>query len=382
MPTNMPRGNTPRRGLAKGAIVRWPNRTKKDGRGPWLYGLVVQERANAVTVEILDFAWRNAWDLTTVHVSWSESIHEVQGSRGLHALVLHTLDGRDDVDDELPGTDEPSIDYEVGPLPGTDEISVLETPRPLDRFSDETIKELTRRHKSFLTFAAAQLYGLAPSKVKENRTLFKRRLDRLFLVILPTAIAAHHLAWWEILGFLCRLPLETDPRCSIFHNLAPHPETQQLALDKIYWPVLSSPQALRARYDELRKDGWKPVPQVGDELAHDLMRLHLEFGAWSDVDQIVRPETWETAVWERLHTRFKDLRAQERARMFREHWQEPYFRHLLEGCLRGLTATVGAAKAGEIVNAEIRQIIDEHARLMRPDWMGEAEKLLPGLRDP
>ncbi len=383
MPTNKPpHKRTSRRGLMKDAIVRWPNRTKKDKRGPWLYGLVVETRASAVTVQVLDFAWRNAWDLTTVHLSWSDSIHEIQGSRGLHELVVLTLDGRTHTDDGLPGMDEPSVDDKESRLPGTGEDSVFETPRPLDRFSDETLEELTRRYKGFVAFAATQLYRLAPSKARKDRALFKRRLDRLFRVILPMAVAADHLTWWEIVGLLCHLPLEAEPRHSLFETLAPHPETQQLVLDEVYWPMVSSPQAMRARYGELRESDLGPQPQVGDELAYGLMRLHQEFGHWSDVNWITRPETWKAAVWERLHARFQDLPAPVRARMFREHWQQPYFLRLLNACLKGLAATVGDAKASETVNAEIRQIIDEHARRMRPDWMGEAEKLLPGLRPP
>ncbi len=369
MPAKKPDKHPRKPAPATDRIVRWPNpNKKKDDRGPWLYGMVLKERTHALTVQILDFAWRDAWDLTTRHLSWSADVYEMEGRRGLHDLVTLTMDGRDDEKEILPGTEEDGYSHE-----GL---------RPLDTFDRETVKLLTSRYKGFVWLAIRQLWSARAAASEGRPALLKRRSDRFYETILPTAVEKH-LTWWKIIILLeeaSGLDRLLHKSVTPFQMLAAYPKTQDLIIERVYWPLLSCRQAQRARYKELYIR--TRIPKDNDELARGVKRLYRKFSCTTDPVQVIHPETWEETVWQRLQTHFRLLHTDSRVHMFRDHWQQPYFPRLLKGCLDGLIQSVGAAKACETVSEEIRQIIAEHARLLCPNWMNEAEKLLPGLKAP
>lgn len=370
MPAKKPDKRTRKLAPATDRIVRWPNpNKKKDDRGPWLYGMVLKERPHSLTVQILDFAWRDAWDLTTRHLAWSADVYEMEGRRGLHDLVMLTMDGRDDEKEILPGTEEDGYSDE-----GL---------RPLDTFDRETIKLLTSRYKGFAWLAIRQFWSARAAASEGRPALLKRRTDRFYETILPTA-AERHLTWWKIIVLLEQsLAFDgLDEGVTLFRAVAAYPKAQDLIIERVYWPLLYSHQAQRARYKDLQENIRARMSTGSDELARGVKRLYRRYNCTTDLVRVIHPETWEEAVWKRLQPHFRKLYTESRVRMFRDHWQQPYFLRLLKACLDGLAANIGEAKACETVNGEMEQIIKERTRLLFPDWLNEAKALLPSLKVP
>lgn len=348
-------------------IVRWATTKKKDVRGPWAYGMVVGERGSDLDVQVLDFAWRNAWDLTTIHLHTSTVVYEMDGRHGLHDLVTLTLDGRADGGDKMPGTEEGYVD-------DTDEGL-----RPLDRLSEETIEQLTRRYKRFCWLAIHQIWGARNAANEGKPGLLKRRQARFFRTILPIA-AETNLAWWEIIS----LQYETSGRSlSAFEKATGYPEAEEALLARVYWPLLSDFQAQRARYHDLDENPDTRISKQSDNLARGVKRLYRSHGRTSEQVRTIHPETWEEAIWQRLQPRFGSLSRPMRLRLLREHWGQPYFPRLVQAFLTVLSTSSDEEKAQTALATDIKKVLDERMALVAPKgFLEQLTQVLPAFKAP
>lgn len=364
------------------SLIRWPNPQKgaeKDKRGDWLYGLVIDEHAHGVRAQVLDFEWRQAFDLATTLVPWSVGIHDADGTSGLHELVRLTAEGRTDSGFPAPAEN----DEEVTGDPWLE--------RPVDQLPAEMLRFLTERYGlPFAEMMGMRIYNHQDGAKRKNRDLLKARLVRFYEHVLPVALEE---GWhWNELIRIIAAPRTRDG--TPFQQLAGRRRLQAQAVRKVYWNILVTRQSHRIDYremskrgfvedargegDRLRQRGIAPSSQEAyDHLLDNVRQIYRSDGSgkWLDV---IYPDTWEAKVWALLAPLFHEATTDRIWNwMLRDHWEQPYFHQILQGFVTGIGSGPGAVEKRRQLGTEINIIAHHRGKPERADWEAQTKALLP-----
>lgn len=365
MPSKKPQKRPPPAKPPTNRIVRWPNRKKKDVRGPWLYGMVLEERPHGPLVQILDFERREAFELTRVNLPWSATIYEMDDSQGLDELVLLTLEGREWQDLSWDNTH-------------TDLMSA--GTHALDHLTDETIAVIAAHSLDFCV-----MYAYVADKYSQLNPLARKdgvdNVTRFYETIIPVAARDH--GWWAPLLLLAKATFHR--RKSPLTATADYPNAQQTLIERVYLTILTGAQAQRSRYRSMIEGRETWLAMSGDDYVISGMRELWDKGhlrqRQDSMAEAVFPETWEEEVWVKLHPHLMEACAGHPLAtcqpILRDHWEQPYFPRLLKALTGAIRGKWQDLEAPQIVAKAVENILERRrAAVASPAFLKMLETAL------